>query len=43
MYVDQYGYAEALSPGTAWIFYSSPEGLSFSPWIMNVGSAIPVY
>jgi hypothetical protein len=41
MYVNQYGYAEALSPGTAWIFYTSPEGVTFSPWVMTVGSSIP--
>jgi lysophospholipase L1-like esterase len=41
MFVNSYGYAEALSPGTAWIYYTSPEGVSFSPWVMTVSSATP--
>jgi hypothetical protein len=41
MYVNPYGYAEALSPGTAWISYVSPDGVAFSPWVMTVVSNIP--
>jgi hypothetical protein len=41
MYVTANGHAFALSPGTAWISYVSPEGVSFSPWVMTVTSAIP--
>lgn len=41
MSVSRFGVAEALSPGTAWIFYTSPEGVGFSPWIMTVTSATP--
>jgi len=41
MYVTQTGIAYALSPGTAWISYVSPEGVGFSPWVMTVNTAIP--
>jgi lysophospholipase L1-like esterase len=36
MSVTQTGIAYALSPGTAWISYTSPEGVIFSPWVMTV-------
>jgi hypothetical protein len=41
MYVNPYGYAVALSPGTAWIYYKSPTGVTFSPWVMTVNSNTP--
>jgi hypothetical protein len=41
MYVTPTGIAYALSAGTAWIYYRSPEGVSFSPWGMTVDSDIP--
>jgi hypothetical protein len=43
MYVTPNGLAYALSPGTAWISYVSPGGVSFSPWVMTVSSGIPSY
>jgi hypothetical protein len=36
--VTQTGIAYALSTGTAWISYVSPEGVTFSPWIVYVDS-----
>jgi hypothetical protein len=41
MYVTPTGIAYALSAGTAWIYYRSPEGVLFSPWVMTVDSNIP--
>jgi GDSL-like Lipase/Acylhydrolase family len=43
MYVTPNGLAYALSPGTAWISYVSPQGVAFSPWVMTVSSGIPAY
>jgi acyl-CoA thioesterase I len=37
MYVTQTGFAFALSPGTASITYTSPTGVKFNQWVMNVG------
>lgn len=37
MYVSQNGLAYALSGGSAIITYTSPTGVRFSEWIMNVG------
>jgi acyl-CoA thioesterase I len=37
MYVTQTGFAFALSPGTAAITYTSPTGVKFNEWVMNVG------
>ena len=36
MYVNPRGLAYALSPGAATITYTSPAGVKFSEWIMNV-------
>jgi hypothetical protein len=36
MYVNQSGQALALSPGTTSIKYTSPNGVAFAPWVMNV-------
>jgi lysophospholipase L1-like esterase len=37
MYINQQGLAWALSPGTAIITYTSPTGVKFSEWGMNIG------
>ena len=37
MYVTQSGFAYALTPGTAAITYTSPTGVKFNEWVMNVG------
>ncbi len=37
MTVTQSGFAYALTPGTAAITYTSPTGVKFNEWIMNVG------
>ena len=38
MYINQRGLAWALSPGTAIITYTSPTGIKFSEWVMNIGN-----
>jgi lysophospholipase L1-like esterase len=38
MYINQQGLAWALSPGSAIITYTSPTGVKFSEWLMNIGN-----
>ena len=38
MYVSQKGLAWSLSPGKAIITYTSPTGIRFSEWVMNISS-----
>jgi len=38
MYVSQTGQAIALTPGTAIIKYTSPNGVQFSEWIMYISA-----
>jgi lysophospholipase L1-like esterase len=37
MHINQQGLAWALSPGAAIITYTSPTGVKFSEWVMNIG------
>jgi hypothetical protein len=36
IYINQMGWATALSQGTAIIRYTAPNGVAFSEWIMYV-------
>ena len=41
MYIGPTGRAWALSPGTAIIKYTAPNGIQFSEWIMYIDSFYP--